>query len=198
MHERALQALTTLALNAANAVAIIGAGALPLLVGLMGPGTLAEVQLGAVAVLGNLAAMTGNAAPIVAAIPAVVRLLETGSPAEVQRWAASALRSLAMNTQIGATIAAAGALPATVQLLGSGSPDVQQNAAGALRNLSVNADIAARIVALDAIPALARLLEPGSPPSVREDATAALGALFAVCNADNQAAIVAIPGCVLQ
>jgi hypothetical protein len=61
-------------------------------------------------------------------------------------------------------IAAAGAVPPLVQLLGTASPPgVQATAAGALMSLAVNPDIAGSIAAAGGIAQLVNLLQPGTP-----------------------------------
>jgi hypothetical protein len=74
------------------------------------------------------------------------------------------LLELARNVDIGATIAAAGAIPLLVQLLVQlvpGSSALVQ-VVGALRELVRSVDIALTIAAAGAIPPLVQLLAPGS------------------------------------
>jgi hypothetical protein len=89
------------------------------------------------------------------------------------------------HTDIAGTIAAAGAIPPLVQLLGLGFPHrTQENAAGALLDLARDADIAATIVAAGALHALEQLVALGT--QMRPNAAGALQQLArtAVVSAD--------------
>ncbi|KAG1663063.1 hypothetical protein FOA52_011583 [Chlamydomonas sp. UWO 241] len=89
------------------------------------------------------------------------------------------------------TIAAAGAIPPLVQLLGAASPAyAQRNAAGALARLAQNADNMATITAAGAIPPLVMLLRLGSDDLPKEFATRAL-VILGLNNAKNRASIAA-------
>ncbi|KAG1665194.1 hypothetical protein FOA52_002595 [Chlamydomonas sp. UWO 241] len=72
--------------------------------------------------------------------------------------AADILAQLTHNYEIAATIAAAGAIPPLVQLLGAGDTKVQRAATFALGCLSKDPDIAIAIGAAGAIPPLVNLL----------------------------------------
>jgi hypothetical protein len=72
-------------------------------------------------------------------------------------------------------VAAAGAIPPLVRLLGAGTPDAaRMNAAVVLMFLAKNSGIAASIAAAGAIPLLVLLLSPGTSASVQDNAVAAL------------------------
>ena len=99
--------------------------------------------------------------------------------------------SWGLNPDILAALAAAGAIPALVRLLGPGSPaEVQSNAARVLVKLAEDADSMVTIAAAGAIPPLVQLLRPGSSAEVQEMAAGALRVL-SNSNAENRAAITA-------
>jgi hypothetical protein len=70
-------------------------------------------------------------------------------------------------------VAAAGAIPPLVRLLGDGTPDAARMNAVVLMFLAKNSGIAASIAA-GAIPLLVLLLSPGTSASVQDNAVAAL------------------------
>ncbi|KAG1656174.1 hypothetical protein FOA52_008713 [Chlamydomonas sp. UWO 241] len=71
------------------------------------------------------------------------------------------------DTDYNAAIAAAGAIPPLVQLMGPSLPaDVQEKAAGILTNIAQNEDTVVAIAAAGAIPPLVQLLGLGSSPAV--------------------------------
>ncbi|KAG1666984.1 hypothetical protein FOA52_004267 [Chlamydomonas sp. UWO 241] len=94
-----------------------------------------------------------------------------------------------------AIIAAAGAIPPLVQLLGSGYlAVVQQMAAQALWNLTLNDDNKVTIAGSGAIPPLVQLLGSRSPAKVQHRAALALSSLARIANnAVTIAAAGAIP-----
>jgi hypothetical protein len=77
--------------NAEDAVTIVDAGAVPLLVHLLGPGALSGVQAGAARALGILAANSENAVTIATAgaIPPLAQLLKSGADDDKTHWRAS-------------------------------------------------------------------------------------------------------------
>jgi vacuolar protein 8 len=103
---------------------------------------------------------------------------------------ASALGNLAADPSNQDAIAAAGAIPALVQLLGStNSAGVRTVAARALCNLaSDHAQNSAVISDAGGIPALLQLLGPNMPADAQEAATSAVGNLVANLGARNSAA----------
>ncbi|KAG1654800.1 hypothetical protein FOA52_007879 [Chlamydomonas sp. UWO 241] len=104
-------------------------------------------------------------------------LLGPGASAGVKKLAAGALARLAINADNQATIAAAGAIPPLVQLLGARSPsDVQKHAAAVLVILAQKADKVA-MVAAGAIPPLVLLLRPGADDLPKEFAARVLARL---------------------
>jgi vacuolar protein 8 len=117
VQQSAAQVLRTLAENAWNSVAIRIAGAIPLLVQLLVPGSSTQVLANTAGALHSLAQHADNPVTIVAAggIPPLVRLLGPNSPAPmVQFNAARALRCLGCSSsEIRATIALAAAAAGT-------------------------------------------------------------------------------------
>ncbi|KAG1673412.1 hypothetical protein FOA52_002177 [Chlamydomonas sp. UWO 241] len=171
--------------------AVVAAGAIPLLLQLLEPGSATLARKSAAATLTYLARTPEIAVAITTAgaIPRLVQLLEPGS--EVQRGAAGVLSNLALNSQNRATIAAAGAIPRLVQMLGSGSPDaVQCRAAVALMSLAMLAENAVTIAAAGATPLLVQLLS--GPPNQAQRAAGALRTLTGGPeNTDNKVTIAA-------
>jgi hypothetical protein len=122
----------------------------------------------------------------------VVRQLEADSRPSQKRQAMGTIETLCFDGGLQglAAIAAAGAIPQLVRLLGTGSTaEVQQSAAGALLKLAEVAEHAAIITAAGAVPPLVQLLGPGSNPTVQQNAAGTLGALAA--SAETAAAIAA-------
>jgi hypothetical protein len=167
-----LAVLTTTAEIATNAtknvVLIAAAGAIPLLVALLKPGSPTDVQRIATAALGALAVNDETIASIVSygAIPLLVQLLGPSSPVMAQVFAVDAILNLTQKAEAASSIAASDAIPLLVQLLdpGDGPPAMMQGTAAAvLRNLAENSeDAAVTIAAAGAIPLLVQLLKPGS------------------------------------
>ena len=88
----------------------------------------------------------------------------------MQAAAAGALRSLAFHTENKAKIAAAGAIPPLVTLLGAHTmAAAQEAAAGALRCLSSHDGIEVEVIAAGAIPSLVLLLARQQCRSKRHD-----------------------------
>ncbi|KAG1674419.1 hypothetical protein FOA52_012946 [Chlamydomonas sp. UWO 241] len=129
-------------------VTIASAGAIPLLVQLLGrEGSTASTQQMAAGALCGLCKNADNMVTIAAAASAIPRLMQLlepsavgpsttgpGTTEKVQNMAARTLSNLAANTENTVTIAAAGAIPPLVQLLGTGySSDTQECAAGGLQ-----------------------------------------------------------------
>jgi hypothetical protein len=127
VQQHATAALCDLAAYDGVAVAIAAAGAVPLLVQLLGPGSSENVQLHAAGVLATIAGT--NAENAVAAVDAgavllLVQLLGTGKTALAQQNAAGTLLNVARNAKSSvAIITAAGAIPALVQLRRSATSD---------------------------------------------------------------------------
>ena len=118
-----------------------------------------------------------------------VQLIKTGTPQEKEK-AANALGILAHNTQNQNHIAQAGAIPALVTLLNSGTDKGKAYAAFALGNLAANNPKNQNAIAqADAIPALATLLIYGTRMQ-KEHAANALGTL--AHNTQNQGSIQAL------
>ncbi|KAG1673876.1 hypothetical protein FOA52_012901 [Chlamydomonas sp. UWO 241] len=176
--------------------AIAAAGAGPVLVELLGPGSSSGVQMDAAWAVHSLAeGHAANQAAIAAgAIPALVQLLVgPATPANVRTAAAGALGGLAKgNAENQAAVTAAGAIPALVQLLGTvSSPFAQMQAAGALGIIADDhAQNQSDIAAAGAVPALVELLGPGCSADMQAHSAGALRSL-AADHAQNQAAITA-------
>ncbi|KAG1667949.1 hypothetical protein FOA52_008321 [Chlamydomonas sp. UWO 241] len=190
MQQNATGALGILSEDSENAATIAAAGAIPLLVRLLGAGSPAAVQQGAAGALRTLSKHTENVATIAAAgaIPLLVQLLGTGSEAGAQQSAAGVLSRIVLvegsapiargvyipsaATENVATIVAAGAVPLLVQLLRPRSgADTQLTATDALSHLARFDEFAGTIAAAGAIPPLVHLLGPGSRADVRTAAT---------------------------
>ncbi|KAG1678302.1 hypothetical protein FOA52_013923 [Chlamydomonas sp. UWO 241] len=128
----------------------------------------------------------------------LVHDLDAGIPNNAQCEAAEALAVFADDgAQNQATIAAAGAIPRLVKLLGPGSTDrMHEAAAAALCNLALNnsenkVTIGRAIATAGAIPLLVKLVEPGTPAEVQKIAMVALRSLVAADDAQTQAAVIA-------
>jgi hypothetical protein len=122
----------------------------------------------------------------------VVRQLEADSRPRQKGQAMGTIESLCFDGGLQglAAIAAAGAIPQLVRLLGTGSTAaVQLSAAASLLKLAEVAEHAAIIAAAGAVPPFVQLLGPGSNPSVQLNAAGTLAALAA--SAETAAAIVA-------
>ncbi|CAE7246864.1 VAC8 [Symbiodinium sp. CCMP2592] len=105
---------------------------------------------------------------------------------EAQLQAAVKLRDLAADDDNRVFIAAAGGIPALVDLLTSSTPDAQRHAASALWNLAVDDDNKISIAEAGAIPPLVALLTHGTM-NAQKNATGALSEL--VVEADNKSSI---------
>jgi hypothetical protein len=166
-----------------NKVAIAAAGAIPLLVQLMGPSSTVMLQVYAVNMAMALAmANSENAAQlaVAGAIPFLVQFLDPGDgpPAMMQGAAASTLGRLAVHDEDAVAIVDAGALPLLVQLLKPGpGADVQWRAASTLARLAANSEIAVTIVSAGAIPPLAQLLRSDADDVTTSSAADALEAI---------------------
>jgi hypothetical protein len=161
-------------------VAIASAGAIPLLVRLLGAGSPADVQQNAARALGRLALHDDNIVTIAGAVPHLVQL-GPRSTALAQENAALTLSFLACNADNAVTIVDAGAISLLVQLLEPGS-GVRKNiagaAAGALSSIAEFSDqYKVKIAAVGAIPLLVQLLGAGSTAKVQQSAAAALANL---------------------
>jgi hypothetical protein len=183
-----------------NVATIAAAGAIPLLVQLLKPGSPADVQEKASGTLAKIADTNDEYVVTIAsagAIPHLVQLMAPSSPVLLQVTAVSAIRALARHAGNAASFAAAGAIPLLVQFLdpGDGPPAVMQGmAAGALFFLAVNAEDAVMIAASDgAIPLLVQLLKPGPRDEVPRSAAYVLYILAA--NAET-AVIIAAAGAI--
>jgi vacuolar protein 8 len=178
----ALQLVSFLSYSYASAMA--AAGAIPLLVHLMGPGSSFDTRQCAAGALLNFARIDDLAGSVAAAgaIPHLVQLLEQGSTSD-QRAQESATRVLSLLAQTddstATTIGASGAIPQIVRLLGPRSTlDVQFAAAKALWVMAGKADVAVVISAAGAMAALMRLVECSPPFSqVQQYAGAAMSLL---------------------
>ncbi|KAG1676481.1 hypothetical protein FOA52_002301 [Chlamydomonas sp. UWO 241] len=174
--------MTLMTQNTVNQVAMAAAGAIPSLVRLLGAGSPAGVQEWTLVALSCLAENADNQVTIAAAgaIPPLVQLLGSGPPADMQDNTAAALLNLAansartlMNLAANAgnkvTIAAAGAIPPLMQLLGPGSQDQTKTfASWALKSLAEsNVDnqvaIAAAADSADLLQEMRRLGIDGGP-----------------------------------
>jgi hypothetical protein len=122
-----------------------------------------------------------------------VHNLQPSFPTYMQAGAAAALIDVIRGggVEAKAAIAAAGAIPALVQLLASDSPGVQMTAASALCILACgHAQSQAAIALAGAIPAFVQLLRPGPEGDLQRAAASALSSLAAEHTA-NQAAFAA-------
>jgi hypothetical protein len=137
--------------------AIATAGAVPLVVQLLGPGSSTDVKEMAAYALMFLNQSDAIAAIIAAgAIPPLVQLLRSDSPADacVKEAAAAALFDLiGKRAETATTIAAAVAIPALIQLL---KPDcsvsAHMSAIGTLFSLAQHAELLVAIAAAGAVP----------------------------------------------
>jgi hypothetical protein len=183
VHLLAAKALGCLALVYDHASTIVGAGAIPALVQVLDAGLDGGVAtVGAASVLTILAHYVDNAgmrAAITASSASPLVQLLGSTKAGVAVASAAALSTLAEHHDTAVTVAAAGAIPALIHLLGSGSSDaLQESAAAALTNLSTYADVAATMAAAAAIPAfVGMLLQPNPTVEVRVCAASALANL---------------------
>jgi hypothetical protein len=172
------------AISSAASASIAAAGAIPLLVQLLVPGTPGEVQEVAAGLLCDLALMAENAVDVVTAgaIPRLVQLLAPDSPVQVQRKAAEALSNLAQRTADMETIVGGGAIPRLVQLLGPGFPvEVQRNAANALTNFveaALDSATISKVTAAGATAPLLQLLGPGTQARAQHAAALTLQTLY--------------------
>jgi hypothetical protein len=127
------------------------------------------------------------AAPQSVELEGLVHELQRSIPPHMQEDAVLALGSMiqqeaqATIAEVQDAIASAGAIPALVLLLGSGSTaDVRAEAAGVLSDLAVkNAQQKSAIANAGAIPALVHLLQPESSSEMQEAAALALSHLAA-------------------
>ena len=120
--------------HAANRAAIIGAGAIPSLVALLGDGTESKAGGKAAAVLHDLAQDAEGRADIIAAgaIPPLVALLSGGPESIAAHWAAGTLSWLAYKSEASRNpMVVAGAIPLLVALL-RGGPESGAAAAAAV------------------------------------------------------------------
>ncbi|KAL3523494.1 hypothetical protein ACH5RR_016328 [Cinchona calisaya] len=149
--------------NADNRVCIAEAGAIPLLVELLGSPD-SRTQEHAVTALLNLSINETNKGTIVnaGAIPDIVDVLKIGSM-EARENAAATLFSLSVIDENKVAIGAAGAIPALIDLLCQGTPRGKKDAATAIFNLSIYQGNKVRAVRSGIVPPLMRLLkDPGS------------------------------------
>jgi hypothetical protein len=138
-------------------------------------------------------ACTQLADPASVKIEGLVHDLQPSIPPYMQANAATALMDVshAGGHEAKDAIAAAGTIPALVQLLASDSPAVRRQAAWALSHLARgHAQSQAANAASGAIPALVQLLRPQSGAGVQEESANALRDL-AAGNTPNKAAIAA-------
>lgn len=178
--------------NSSNQAAIVQAGGIPALVALL-PSSCDSLASAAAQALWQLAGCLAVQQAIHAAggTPLLVRLLGGTRGGEAQEAAAAALANmmcaspaeepgLGVAAEVAAGAAAAGAFPALVQLLGSGSAGVQQAAAEAVWNLTtcLSDDAAHAAAAARAVPGLVRLLASSSAV-LQERGAGALGSLAA-------------------
>jgi hypothetical protein len=177
----AAAALCHLAASANISVSIAAAGAIPLLVPLLMPGSVTDAKEYGAAALANLADNPWHAVAITiaGAISPLVQLMGPGYSDEVRGHAAAALGRIAGVAESASTIAAAGAVPPLVQLLRPGLPaKLQRRGIAALHALAANAAIAVAIAATaDAIFLLVQLMGPRSDDHTRGFAQQALMAL---------------------
>lgn len=148
--------------NADNRVCIAEAGAIPLLVELLGSQD-SRTQEHAVTALLNLSINEANKGTIVnaGAIPDIVDVLKIGSM-EARENAAATLFSLSVVDENKVAIGAAGAIPALIDLLCQGTPRGKKDAATAIFNLSIYQGNKVRAVRSGIVPPLIRLLkDPG-------------------------------------
>jgi hypothetical protein len=127
-------------------------------------------------------------------VPHLVRMLAVDSRPRQQKQALETISEMCLDREptFLAAIAAAGAIPAVVKLLGTGSSaEVHQYAAGALMDLSANTDIAATIAQAGAIPRLVQL----GPAHALAQAEAA-GALAGLAQNPDRAATIAAAGAI--
>ena len=133
-------------MNDDNEAELVAAGAIPLLVALLGPKRTATVREAAAGALMNLITNADSTAKLVAAggIPPLVALLgakgmQVAAAESVQEAAADTLRRIAFGSDNQVKVAAAGAIPRLVALLGTKrTAAVQEAAAGALWSLAHN------------------------------------------------------------
>ncbi|KAG1669385.1 hypothetical protein FOA52_004036 [Chlamydomonas sp. UWO 241] len=176
-----LTGLTSLEMRM-NQTAITTAGAIPLLVQLLGQHSPITVQAAAKTLAELALSHAQNQATVAAAgaILPLVRLLGQHSSASVQVAAAGTLRVLTY-THAGnqSDITAAGAIAPLIQLLGQHSPaDVQLTAANALAALALShAENQAAIAAAGAIPAMVQLHGQHSSEDVQRAASYTLNIL---------------------
>jgi hypothetical protein len=194
-------ALGFLSDNADAAASIRNAGAIHLLVQLLGCGS-ADVERNAAGALSSLGRHPANRDAIssAGAIPALVQMLMSESPEPTNyprvENACLVLGELASSSASAVAIAAAGAIPLLVHLLGiPGSPAaVQKNVADLLGELVRNADNAVTSVVAGAIiPRLVQLVGHGTSTQVQESAALTLYDLAEHGHAVTVAAAGAIP-----
>jgi hypothetical protein len=126
--------------------------------------------------------------------------LAHNNPAEAQQAAEGALGFLVAES-VEAAVAAVGAVPLLVQMLGTApilrqcpAAYVQRDAAGALMAFAAHAEVAgtSAFAAAGAIPPLVQMLGPGTEPQTQWHAAAAIADLSA--HADNKSIIAAAGG----
>lgn len=117
------------------------------------------------------------------AVPALVTLLDSTDDAPVQLEALEALHHIAVfNLARSHAVAAAGAIPLAVRLLGSPCADVAREAAQLLGGLAQHStEWAAAILAAGAIQPLVQLLRSATRAEVQMTAVQALSALLDSC-----------------
>jgi vacuolar protein 8 len=140
---------------------LVGAGFIPLLVGLLSVGCEQSKIMAAVA-LENLA-LSGSMLAIYSqgVIYSLKEQLREGSEG-VTEAVARALGNLATDTGSRKSITAAGAIPLLVQLLREGAEGAKEQAVGALDNLAGDAQTIKAITSAGAIPLLVQRLEGGT------------------------------------
>lgn len=185
---RAARSLWDLAAHSgASRAAIVAAGAIELLVGVL-RGSNESAQEAAIAVLWHLtltedAAINASAFAAASALPHLALLHEVGS--EADQWCR--VESVARRAEV----TEMGGVPPLISLLSSANPALQRGAAGVLSNICASHEATRRaVVESGGVAPLVALLLGGAGSDVQKFAATALQHL-AISNGANRSAIVA-------
>ena len=176
--EQALESLLKIAVNKANLASIYLAGAIPILINLLGASPKLSAQ--AAGVLACLATAHEYSTQIAdaGAIGKLTWLLVPTASEVAQKYYTAALGNLAGIDANRRKMVSSGTIPALVSMLGPGATAaVQKNACMALYVLSSSSEAKAHILAGGAVANLTKLAATSPNSDVRREATDALSML---------------------